>query len=112
MKESKEIYIITFDLYTDKNTEIKLKKEENKSLSSMYSDINKYMIENDFKWQQGSTYISNNKIYLYDFRNIVDNLFREHKYLTEYVRDITNGRMRTGMHTPVMSFSRQRFSVK
>ena len=87
----KEQYIITFDLHTDKNTENKLKKEENKSLSAMYSDINKHMIENSFNWKQGSTYVSNEKIYLYELNEIIDELFNKNKYLTEYVRDITNG---------------------
>ena len=87
----KEIYIITFDLLTDKETENKLFLQEHKSLSSMYSDIKKHMLDNKFMWQQGSTYISKEKLYLYELNEIIDELFNKHKYLTEYVRDMTNG---------------------
>ena len=87
----KETYIITFDLLTDKETENKLFLQEHKSLSSMYSDIKKHMLDNKFMWQQGSTYISKEKLYLYELNEIIDELFNKHKYLTEYVRDMTNG---------------------
>ena len=57
----------------------------------MYSDIKKHMLDNKFMWQQGSTYISSDKLYLYELNEIIDELFNKHKYLTEYVRDMTNG---------------------
>ena len=78
-------------MLTDKETENKLFLQEHKSLSSMYSDIKKHMLDNKFMWQQGSTYISKEKLYLYELNEIIDELFNKHKYLTEYVRDMTNG---------------------
>lgn len=86
-----EIYIITFDLLTDKETKKKLFFQEHKQLSAMYSDIKRHMQKNKFIWQQGSTYISKEKLYLYELNEIIDELFDKYKYITEYVRDMTNG---------------------
>lgn len=91
MKNQLEQYIITFDLLTDKYHEEKLKNEVHIPLSSMYDKIKTHMINNGFSWQQGSTYISNSKIDFTDFQRTIDKLFKKYKWLTEYVRDMTNG---------------------
>ena len=79
INNSKEIYIITFDLLTDKETEKKLLLEEQKTLSTMYSDIKRHMLNNKFMWQQGSTYISKEKLTIFQFRNIIDKVTEKFK---------------------------------
>lgn len=88
---NKEKYIITFDLLTGKDYEEKLKNEQNLSLSSMYDIIKRHMLKNDFYWQQDSTYISNNLITFRQFRRIIEKLYKNNKWLSDYTRDMTNG---------------------
>lgn len=90
-KLNEETYIITFDLLTGKEYEQKLRDEQNISLSSMYDIIKRHMQNNNFYWQQGSTYISNNKITNRDFRKTIDSLYKQNSWLSEYTRDMTNG---------------------
>lgn len=78
-------------LLTDKNTKEKLLKDIGISSSTMYDIIKHHMINNDFKWQEGSVYISNNKIPFFDFENFIRELFKNNKWITEYVIDITYG---------------------
>lgn len=91
MPDNFEKYIITFDLFTDKIHEEKLREEVDISLSSMYSKIKNYMINNGFYWQEGSTYISKENLSFSQVESIIRKLFKANKWLTDYVRDMTNG---------------------
>ena len=88
MSTIKHKYAINFDLHTNKNSEIELKKYVGISLNKMYKIIKGYLCNNGFEWVQGSGYITKKEITSRMLTKIVTELYDDNQWLGYFTRDI------------------------
>lgn len=75
--------IIAFDL----DTKALQKYYPGSNWRKAYQDIRKYMEENSFKWQEGSCYLSNEKMSWIKATDLIERLSASQKWLNLAVKD-------------------------
>ncbi|MDO5564640.1 MAG: hypothetical protein Q4F88_05365 [Eubacteriales bacterium] len=87
MEEMERKYSINFDLDTSK-LKIFYWADTGKAYNKAYEDIRNYLTDNGFIWQQGSGYITKNKIPDTKLNNILDIMSNNFKWLAFCIKDV------------------------
>lgn len=78
------MYAVTFDI----DTNCLNNKYHNTSSTNAYSDIRKFMENNNFTWVQGSVYFGNEKINAVNCVIIIQNLAKKYPWFSACVKDV------------------------